>query len=87
VGTSVPNAAPRWIALHRDTEVIGLAFDELHESRRVAARDVGPFDPPMEHGDVARALSRHTIQVDRRVVHVLDIAAVVSAIRQAFHRG
>jgi chemotaxis signal transduction protein len=30
----------RWLALHRDTALIALAFDELEESRRVPVQDV-----------------------------------------------
>jgi purine-binding chemotaxis protein CheW len=96
LGTRVPPASPRWIALHRDTEVIGLAFDGLHETRRVATRDVRPRDSAPEDTDAAssqeraaaaRTLSRHAIRVDGRVIHVLDVPAVVSTIRQAVHRG
>jgi chemotaxis signal transduction protein len=83
LSTASPGTSHRWIALYRDTELVGLAFDEWLETRRIAAGDVHPSAFPGEHA----ALSPHAIQIDERIVHVVDIPAVVSTIRQAFrHR-
>jgi chemotaxis signal transduction protein len=80
---STPGTPHRWVVLYRDTELVGLAFDEWLETRRIAASDVRPSAFPAEHA----ALSRHAIQIDERIVHVVDLPAVVSTIRQAFRRG
>jgi chemotaxis signal transduction protein len=80
LGAEASGPSPRWIALHRDTELVGLAFTEWLETRRIAPHDVRPLAP--EHA----SRSRHAIRVDQRIIHVVDIPAVVSTIRQTFAR-
>ena len=82
LGAPAAKTPPRWIALYRDKELVALAFDELHESRRVADRDLSPLELPPGHS----ALSRHAIQLETGVIHVLDIAAVVAGLRQSQQR-
>jgi purine-binding chemotaxis protein CheW len=66
----------RWLALHRDTELVALAFDGLRETRRVMIHEIRPAAPsPRAHA------SREAITVDSRVIHVIDIPSVIAVIR------
>lgn len=76
LGGPAANNRPRWIALHRDKELVALAFDELLQSRRVPARDIVPLGPEPGH----QAMSRQPIRVETEVIHVLDISAIVSGL-------
>ena len=69
----------RWLVLVRDPEPIALAFDAFQGSRRVSAQDVHP----LASAAGPLALTRQAIQVDGRAIHVVDMAAVVSRMRQA----
>ncbi len=72
---------PRWMALYRDKDMIGLAFDEFQGSRRLAAQDVHTLEAAAGRAH----LRPQAIKVDSRLVHVLDIASVALSIRQAAH--
>jgi len=82
LGGQAAKTSPRWIALHRDKELVALAFEELLESRRVAARDLSPIELAPGRG----ALSRHAIRLETGVIHVLDIPAVISSLRHSQQR-
>lgn len=82
LGAQAAKNSPRWIALCRDKELVALAFDELRESRRVAVRDLSL----LELAPGRSALSRHAIRLETGVIHVLDIAAVISSLRQRQRR-
>jgi chemotaxis signal transduction protein len=77
-----PMTPARWLALHRDRELVGLAFEQLHGLRRVAARDV----IALGHGNEHAGLSREAIRADPGLVgyplvDVVDIASVIASIR------
>lgn len=76
VGAGTPNLAPRWIALPRGSEPIGLAFEDFEGYRRIAAQAVHALDQASETG----LLSRLAIQVDSGRVHILDLPAIASSI-------
>jgi chemotaxis signal transduction protein len=82
LGAPAAKSTPRWIALHRDKELVALAFDELRESRRVAERDLSA----LELAAGQSSLSRHAIRIESGVIHVLDMAAVISSLRQSQQR-
>lgn len=81
LGTGSRKETPHWLVLHRDRELIGLAFDESLGARRVAAQEVHSLEPAAEQVH----LTREAIQIDGRAIHVVDMAAVASNIRQAIH--
>ena len=82
LGSASTKASARWTALHRGSELIGLAFEQMQPPRRVASRDVIPLERAREQAP----LSREAIRVDSRLMHVLDIPSVVLTIRQTIHR-
>jgi chemotaxis signal transduction protein len=79
LGAPAAKTLPRWIALHRDKELVALAFEELRETRRVAARDISALELAPGRG----AFSRHAIRLETGVIHVLDIPALISSLRQS----
>lgn len=76
LGGPAASSRPRWIALHRDRELVALAFDELLEVRRVAAGDIAPPGPQPEHPGT----SRPAMQVGAEVIHVIDVSAIVAGL-------
>jgi chemotaxis signal transduction protein len=76
LGGGERGGAPRWIALHRGQELVGLAFDEFQGSRRVASEAVHELEPTTER----TLLSHQAIQVDSGLVHVLDLGLVVAGV-------
>jgi purine-binding chemotaxis protein CheW len=76
LGAGGRGGAPRWLALHRSQELVGLAFDEFLGSRRLPAEAVHALDPAPGRAP----LSRQAIQVDSGLVHVLDLPLIVSAV-------
>lgn len=76
LGAGARGGAPRWIALHRSQELVGLAFDEFQGSCRLPANALHPLEPAQERAP----LSRQAIQVDSGLVHVLDLPLLVSAL-------
>jgi chemotaxis signal transduction protein len=79
LGGQAAKTSPRWLALHLDKQLVALAFDELRESRRVAVQDLSPLELAPGRG----AFSRHATRLDIGVIHVLDIPAVISSLRQS----
>jgi purine-binding chemotaxis protein CheW len=76
LGAGARGGAPRWLALHRSQELIGLAFDEFQGSRRLPPDAIHALEPAPEQ----TPLSRHAIRVDSGLVHVLDLPLIVSAV-------
>lgn len=81
MGLAGRKESARWMVLYRDAELIGLAFDELHGSRRVATQDVHRLELVTQKVQ----LTGRAIQIDGRAIHMVDMAAVASSIRNAIH--
>jgi purine-binding chemotaxis protein CheW len=78
LGTPLSGAPPRWIALHREKELVALAFDELRDYRRVTSGELGaPHAAP-----AAGSFTRESLRLDGTFIHVLDIPALVASVRR-----
>ncbi|MBI5684196.1 MAG: chemotaxis protein CheW [Verrucomicrobia bacterium] len=76
LGAGARASTPRWMALHRGKELVGLAFDEFEGSRRVAAQAVHELASAPEQA----RMSRQAIRVDSALIHVLEISSLAAAI-------
>jgi len=76
LGGGSRGATPRWIALHRGKELVGLAFDEFEGTRRVPVQALHAAAPSQEQSP----LSRQTVELDLGLVNVLDVPSIVSGI-------
>jgi purine-binding chemotaxis protein CheW len=71
-------SAPRWIALIAAENGLGLAFEELDGTFRVASRELVSGTRP---GDAGRHLGR-LVEVSGRPLPVLDVVSLVAAIKR-----
>lgn len=74
-------APPRWVALHRSSGLVGLAFEALEGSQRVPLEDVHALEVPPAQARWAR----ETIVIGSRLIQVVDIPLVVSHLRREAH--
>ena len=81
LGQAGGQGEPRWLALHHDKEWTALALDGVQGIRRVAAEDIHR----VETGPEQPHLSREAIGVESRLIHVVDMASVISSIRRTVH--
>lgn len=72
----------RCIALNRDVEAIGLAFDGLDGAANVPARDVESIE-----GSDEEASSREVLRIGADRVPVIDLASIARRLRQAMPTG
>ena len=76
VGSMAGSSTPRWMALHRDKELVGLAFDEFAGSHRVPARAVHA----LESASKQNPWNRQVVEMEAGLVPVLDVSLLVSSI-------
>jgi chemotaxis signal transduction protein len=76
LGADSAGAPPRWIALCRAAELIGLGFEEFEGAVRAAGREVHELESaPGQPG-----MSRVAIEVESALVHVLDMPGLIARI-------
>ncbi len=70
LGLPTTRTNPRWLALYRGAELVGLAFEKFHGLIRLHAQGVHPLEFTQQQA----AYTRQAIQVDSEPVHVLEFS-------------
>jgi purine-binding chemotaxis protein CheW len=74
--------SPRWLALVRGGNLLGIAFDELDGSLQVDPHDVSPATGPAHRG-----MAREVVRTGGVLRPVLDVASIVETIRRPARHG
>ncbi len=74
--------SPRWLALLRSGSTVGLAFEELDGTLRVAPQDLSPAAGPAHGG-----LVREVVRAGSVLRPVVDVASVLETIKRLARRG